>query len=83
MPPPTQRGDGLSEHERAAYAKCSHLSCPHEACVGKFYNTIQQPNRSVEKCGHLMRTWEACFKEALTSHGASKPAEMLTTSAKI
>ena len=28
--------DGLSEKERAAYAKCVKLSCAHESCMYKY-----------------------------------------------
>ena len=73
MPPSSD--DGLSAVERAAYSKCQKLSCENAACARRFYNTLQKPNRQDEKCGHLFKAWETCFKAALVAEAAAQRYE--------
>ena len=57
--------DGLTPQEREAYEKCRKYSCVHEACVKRWHNTLEQPQRSKAKCGALHEQWKRCFASAL------------------
>lgn len=65
--------DGLTPQERQAYEKCRKFSCVHEACVKRWYNTLEQPQRSRAKCGALHEQWKRCFASALEG-AAGTPA---------
>ena len=69
--------DGLTPQEREAYAKCRRYSCVHEACVKRWYNTLDQPQRSKAKCGALHEQWKRCFASAMAM--AMAPAEVAAT----